>query len=1126
MSHEDPPPPPPPARIQEGMPNVEDNEVPVAVGYQTGNQPAQNENQSARQSREEELFTAIPSSPQQSTPQPNIAQTNIQDSPRSIQRLFVEMDYPVDQKVRAAVSLLSGEALNWWEIVVETVSIGQVTWDFFRKSFEDIYVGEEYYEKCRQDFLDLKHNNLSVNSYEMQFLKLLRPFNAPTLSGLVNQFGKKSRDSDYQSHSRVDHVPSTAPVASGGGSSAQRELLICSFCHNLHTGVCRRKLGACFRCGSLDHTFRDCPQPASGSFAPVQSRASVQTPTTGRGQGRPVASGSATRGEVFPANLMEFLFGEFDLILGMDWSSAHRVKLDCEKKRETLRTSDNQEVVLFGKRRGFMTNVISAFKAEKMIKKGSASYLAYILDPRTTDFGMEMIRVVRDFPDVFPEELPGVPPKRDEVEFGIDVYSGTTPLSMAPYHMAPKELKESKKLNKLTVKNKYPLPRIDDLFDQFRGALMFSKIDLRSGYYQLKVKDSDMFKTAFQTRYGHYEFLVLSFELTNAPAAFMDMMNRVFQPYLDQFVVVFIDDILVYSKSKVEHEEHLRIVFQTLREKQLYAKFSKCEFWLNEIIFLGHIVSAEGFRVDPKKIEAIMGWKQPKNVSEVRSFLGLAGYYRRFVEGFSLIAKPLTKLRRKDAPFAWTETQQSIFDKLKAVLTEAPVLIQPECGKAYIVFNDASRIANVVVDALSRNAISDLRSLFARMSLYDDESLFAELRVVPTLISEIRAEQPGDKFLSHRISEVRKGTFGDYTIVQDGVLCFRGRYCLSRKSELKRVILREAYDSPYSMHPSEKKMYKNLRERNWWKGLKRDVVRFVSHCLTCQKVKAEHQRPQGLLQHIELQLWKWERVTMDFVGVLPLTPSKKDSIWVIVDRLTKSAHFIPIQDNYFLGQLARLYIAEIVRLHGVPTDGQFERVIQILEDMLRGCVIDYRGSWEEFLPPVEFVYNNSYQASIKMAPYEALYGHKLILERLKSAFNRKKSYADLRRRDVKFEFGDEVFLKISPWRKVLRFGRKGKLSPRFIRPYQNIRQIGPVTYHLELPLELSLIHDVFHVSVLRRYRGDPSRVISTDEVEIRPDLCFEEEPVDVITQEKKVLMRKTIKMVKVLWPNRGHGEAT
>jgi len=206
----------------------------------------------------------------------------------------------------------------------------------------------------------------------------------------------------------------------------------------------------------------------------------------------------------------------------------------------------------------------------------------------------------------------------------------------------------------------------------------------------LRVKDVDVPKTTFRTRYGHYEFLVMPFGLTNAPAAFMDLMNRIFHPYLDRFVVVFIDDILVYSKTREEHDEHLRIILQTLREKKLYAKLSKCDFWLNEIAFLGHIVSADGIRVDPKKIEAVMEWKPPRNTTEVRSFLGLAGYYRRFVKGFSLIAAPMTKLLHKNVRFDWNDKCQTSFEKLKAMLTEAPVLTQPVSGKDFVVYSDAS----------------------------------------------------------------------------------------------------------------------------------------------------------------------------------------------------------------------------------------------------------------------------------------------------------------------------------------------------------------------------------------------------------------------------------------------------
>ena len=208
-----------------------------------------------------------------------------------------------------------------------------------------------------------------------------------------------------------------------------------------------------------------------------------------------------------------------------------------------------------------------------------------------------------------------------------------------------------RQLNRFTIRNQYPLPRIDELFNQLQGFRVYSKIDLRSGYHQLRVQEGDVTKIEFKTRYGHYEFLVMPFGLTKALTVFMDLMNQVFQPYLDRFVIVFIDDILVYSGSLEEHSKHLRIVLQTLRERQMYAKLSKCQFWLDKVAFLGHVISAKGVSVDPHKIEAVVNWKPPKNVSKVRSFLGLVGYYRKFVEGLSRITAPLTKLTRKDVKY-------------------------------------------------------------------------------------------------------------------------------------------------------------------------------------------------------------------------------------------------------------------------------------------------------------------------------------------------------------------------------------------------------------------------------------------------------------------------------------------
>jgi hypothetical protein len=249
-----------------------------------------------------------------------------------------------------------------------------------------------------------------------------------------------------------------------------------------------------------------------------------------------------------------------------------------------------------------------------------------------------------------------------------------------------------RELNKVTVKNKYPLPRIDDLFDQLQGAGCFSKIDLRSGYHQVRVKEDDFPKTAFRTRYGHYEFLVMPFGLTNAPAVFMDLMNRVCRAFLDKSVIVFIDDILIYSKNEKEHEQHLRDVLEVLRREKLYAKFSKCEFWLQEVQFLGHVVSKDGVKVDPAKIEAMMSWEPPTNPTEIRSFLGLAGYYRRFIQDFSKIASSLTALTKKNVKFLWTEKQEQAFRTLQKKLCEAPILSLPEGSEDFVVYSDASKM--------------------------------------------------------------------------------------------------------------------------------------------------------------------------------------------------------------------------------------------------------------------------------------------------------------------------------------------------------------------------------------------------------------------------------------------------
>ncbi|GJY75499.1 reverse transcriptase domain-containing protein [Tanacetum coccineum] len=788
-----------------------------------------------------------------------------------------------------------------------------------------------------------------------------------------------------------------------------------------------------------------------------------------------------------------------------------------------------------------------------------------------------------------------------------------------------------RELNKLTMKNRYPLPRIDDLFDQLQGARYFSKIDLRSGYHQLRVHEDDIPKTAFRTRYGHFEFTVMPFGLTNAPAIFMDLMNRVCKPYLDKFVIVFIDDILIYSKTKEDHKVHLRLMLELLTKEKLYAKFSKCEFWLQEVHFLGHVVNQSGIHVDPSKIEAVKNWKAPTTPSEVRSFLGLAGYYRRFIANFSKIAKPLTSLTQKNQKYEWGEEQEAAFQTLKNNLCDAPVLSLPDGVEDFVVYCDASNqglgcvlmqrdkvIAyasrqlkiheknytthdlelGAVVFALktwrhylygtksviytdhkSLQHIFDQKDLNMRqrrwIELFSDyeceiryhpgkanvvaDALSRKERVKPRRVRAMAMTiQSGMKVLilaaqkeafeqENLPSERLNGLEQQMEKRDDGSLYFLDRIWVPLVGDVRITIMDEAHKSKYSVHPGADKMYYDLRDMYWWPGMKRDIATYVSKCLTCSKVKAEHQRPSGLLQQPEIPEWKWDKITMDFITKLPRSKNGHDTIWVIVDRLTKSAHFLAIREDYSTERLARIYIDEIVARHGVPvsiisdrdgrftsrcwqtvqkalgtrldmstayhpqTDGQSERTIQTLEDMLRACVIDFGGSWDVHLPLAEFSYNNSYHSSIRCAPFEALYGRKcrspvlwaeigessligpelvqettdkvvLIKEKLKAARDRQKSYADnrrkllefqksyadKRRKPLEFDVGDRVLLKVSPWKGVMHFGKKGKLAPRYVGPFEIHERIGLVAYRLRLPEELSSVHDTFHVLNLKK----------------------------------------------------------
>nr|GEW60058.1 putative reverse transcriptase domain-containing protein [Tanacetum cinerariifolium] len=622
----------------------------------------------------------------------------------------------------------------------------------------------------------------------------------------------------------------------------------------------------------------------------------------------------------------------------------------------------------------------------------------------------------------------------------IKALPGAAPVARAPYRLAPSEMKELsvqlqellkkgfihpssspwgasvlfvknkdgsfrmcidyRELNKLTVKNQYPLLRIEDLFDQLQ---------------ELGI-----------------EFQVMPFGLTNTPAVFMDLMNHVCKPYLDKFVIVFIDDISVYSKDEEEQEKHLKIILELLKKERL------------------------GVHVDPAKIKAIKSWVAPTTPMEVRQFLGLTGYYR-FIKGFSLISKPLTKLTQKNKKYEWGKEEEA-FQSLKKKLCSAPILALPEGTKDFVVYCDASLKGYGAVLMQREKVIAYAsRQLKVHEENYTTHDL--ELGVVVFAL----------RLWRHYLYGTKCVVFIDHKSLH---------YILNQKeSNLRQqrwIELLSDYDCKIRYHPGKGKVVADaLSRKEKDKSL---------------RVKAEHQKPFGLLQQPEIPVWKWERIIMDFVSGLPRTPSGYDTIWVIVDRLIKSAHFLPMKKTDSIEKLTRLYLKEIVCRHGVPVsiisdrDSHFtERTIQTLEDMLRAYVIDFGSRWDRHLPLVEFSYNNSYYASIKATPYEALYGRKCR----------------------------------SPG--VVRFGKRKKLSPRYIGPFKILARVSLVANTLELPEELKGIHSTFHVSNLKKCLAKGDVVIPLDEIQLDDKLHMIEEPVEVVDREVKRLRQSRIPIVKVRW---------
>ena len=736
------------------------------------------------------------------------------------------------------------------------------------------------------------------------------------------------------------------------------------------------------------------------------------------------------------------------------------------------------------------------------------------------------VELLQEFEDMFPEEMPsGLPPIRG-IEHQIEFMPGAIIPNRPAYRTNPSEAKEiqtqveellakgyvreslspcsvpvilvpkkdgswrmcvdCRAINKITVKYRHPIPRLDDMLDELYGSCLFTKIDLKSGYYQIRMNMGDEWKTAFKTKYGLYEWLVMPFGLTNAPSTFMRLMNHVLRNYLGKFVVVYFDDILIYSKCLDDHVKHVHDVLETLRQEKLYANLKKCSFCMDKVNFLGFVVSSQGIEVDEEKVRAIKEWPKPKNASEVRSFHGLAGFYRRFIKDFSTIAAPLNELVKKNVGFVWGDAQEHAFNELKNKLCNAPLLALPNFEKTFEIECDASGIgigAVLMQDQRPLMYFSEKLSGAALKYPTYDKELYALVRALQTwqhylwpkefvihtdheslkhlkgqdklnrrhakwvefietfpyvikykqgkenvvadalsrrytLLNFLSAKLLGFEFIKELysndddfgaiyISCDNGAVSGDFYLF-DGFLFKRNRLCIP-KCSMRELLVKEAHGGGLMGHFGVHKTYDMLIEHFFWPSMKHDVHKVCEHCITCREAKSRL-KPHGLYTPLPVPSEPWTDLSMDFVLGLPRTRKGRDSIFVVVDRFSKMAHFIPCHKTDDAKLIADLFFKEVVRLHGIPksivsdrdvkflshfwrvlwgklgtkllfsttchpqTDGQTEVVNRTLITLLRAIIEKNIRTWEDCLPFVEFAYNRAIHSTTHCSPFEIVYG--------------------------------------------------------------------------------------------------------------------------------------------------------
>ncbi|GJP76686.1 hypothetical protein CLOP_g7129 [Closterium sp. NIES-67] len=720
---------------------------------------------------------------------------------------------------------------------------------------------------------------------------------------------------------------------------------------------------------------------------------------------------------------------------------------------------------------------------EKDVKRTDTGFLAIAKDvendgEKVSEPPEKIKDLLKEFQDILPDDLPDELPPYQTHQHKIVEEPGSKPTFRAPYRLSPTKLADMKKqieyllakglirpstspygapvlftpkpdgslrmcidyraLNKQTIKNKYPIPRIDDLLDQLRGATVFSKLDLRSGYWHIRMADDSVHKTAFRTRYGSYEYLGMPFGLTNAPATFQAEMNHTLRPLLDECVVVYLDDILIYSRNMQQYVEHLRRVFEILRRERFYVKLSKSNFALEKVQFLGHIVSVQGVHVDPKKIEAVRTWKTPENVKELQQFLGFANYYNRFVPQYAKIAAPLTNLQKKNTPYKWELQHQEAVEQLKQALTSAPVLILPDPERDYVIEADASdQAVGAVLMQDQGNGLQPIANLSKKLhgaelnypihdkealaiiiafktwrcylegrktTVYNDHCSLKYLKTQPSLSRrEVRwidflethfhydiVYKPGRKNKADALSRpahvdaiqvegmnpLLKGLFiHGYTIDPeiplaekqhllqwDNDIAYRKgsmKIWVPNYPPLRQLLLEEYHDVLYAGHFGCNKTLTGIAKHYYWPHMADAVQEFVTSCTTCQRMKRSKQKKAGLLQPLPRAQFV-VRYIISQHGIPTTLISDRD----------------PKLTSKFWEELMSLLETKLAMssAYHPQTDGQTERLNQIVEQLLRAACKDDISQWDLHLPILEFAYNNATYAATGQTPFFLCYG--------------------------------------------------------------------------------------------------------------------------------------------------------